>query len=189
MSAAAAPTPWPAVAPDSALRFGRACKGGAGPADGLQWVLLRNCSLSPRQLASFYASICAVSLLIALGFAFNGAPVVLAFAGLELLVLGAALLVYARHARDGDTLTLAGQELSVEQAQGGVTQRTLFRAEWVRVEPAHGYGSLVELSGQGLRVRVGRFLRAEMRDALADELRRALRSARSVHGPASVDPV
>jgi uncharacterized membrane protein len=52
-----------------------------------------------------------------------------------------------------------------------------FRAQWVRVEPTAGEGSLVELSGQGHRVRVGRFLRPELRAAFARELRACLRGA------------
>jgi len=154
----------------------------------VQWVLRRNCSITPRQLGSVYASLCGFSLLIAAGFAYSGAPAVLAFAGLELLMVGLALLIYARHARDGDTLTLAGQALSVEQALGPRTRRTEFRAEWVSVEPSHGEGSLVELSGQGQRVCVARFVRPEMRSALAQELRFALRSARAAR-PDSTDPL
>lgn len=145
----------------------------------MQWVLRRNCSVTPRQLGAFYLSVCLVSLLIASGFALHGAPVVLAFAGLELVMLGIALLVYARHATDADTLTLSGPTLSVEQTDGSVCRTARFRAEWVAVEPTHGDGSLVELSGQGQRVRIGRFLRPEMRAAFAQELRLALRTART----------
>jgi uncharacterized membrane protein len=184
MSATLAPTPWPspAAAAQGALRFGRR-RLGADLRPGVQWVLRRNCSITPRQLASVYVALCTVSLLIATGFAWVGATAVLAFAGLELAVVGAALLVYARHARDGDTLTLDGQSLAVEQAQGSRTQRTEFRAEWVSVEPCHGEGSLLELSGQGQRVHIARFLRPEMRAALAQELRLALRSARQPTPP------
>ena len=46
-------------------------------------------------------------------------------------------------------------------------------------DPVTGDGSLVELSGQGQRVRIGRFLRPEMRAAFAQELRLALRTART----------
>ena len=95
------------------------------------------------------------------------------------VVLGIALLVYARHATDADTLTLSGPTLSVEQTHGSVCRTARFRAEWVSVEPTHGDGSLVELSGQGQRVRIGRFLRPEMRAAFAQELRLALRTART----------
>lgn len=182
MTATLVPNPWlaPAAAASGAMRFGSPWVGSDRHA-GVQWVLRRNCSITPRQLATFYASLCLLSLLIAAGFVLAGASVVLAFTGLELALVGLALLVYARHARDGDTLTLSGESLAVEQALGGRTRRTEFRAEWVSVEPSHGEGSLVELSGQGQRVRVARFLRPELRTALARELRLALRSAR--HAP------
>ena len=137
-SSAAWPTPVGALP----WRFARPwCDGDLG--EGLRWVLGRNCSISPRQLAGFYASVCAVSLLIALGFALHGAPVVLAFAGLELLVLGVLLLVYARHAGDADTLILRGGELDVEQTDGATSRLARFRAEWVSVEPALADESLI----------------------------------------------
>jgi uncharacterized membrane protein len=179
MTASIAPSPWPAPLPSPPWRFGRAWA--ADPADGaggVQWVLRRNCSVTPRQMGACYLSVCLLSLLIASGFTWFGAPVVLAFAGLELLVLGAAMLVFARHARDGDTLTLAGPTLAIEQSTGGRVRRTEFRAEWVSVEPSHGQGSLVQLSGQGRQVRIGRFVRPELRPALAQEIRAALRSLR-----------
>lgn len=144
----------------------------------VQWELKRNCSITPRQLGAVYLSLCSLSLLIALGFLWQGAPVVLAFAGLELLLVGVAMLVYARHAGDRDVITLAGPSLAVEQHSGRRVERAEFRAEWVAVEPAAGQGSLVELSGHGQRVRVGRFLRPELRAGLAAELRRALRAVR-----------
>jgi uncharacterized membrane protein len=187
MTATVAPSPWPAPLAAPAWRFGRAWSGPADgaaaagrAASGVQWVLRRNCSITPRQMGTCYLSVCALSLLIAGGFAWFGAPVVLAFAGLELLALGAALLVFARHARDGDTLTLAGPVLAVEQSAAGRVRRTEFRAEWVSVEPSHAEGSLVQLAGQGRQVCIGRFVRPELRPALAQEIRAALRSVRHV---------
>ena len=50
---------------------------------------------------------------------------------------------------------------------------------WVRVEPADRDGSLIELSGEGRHIAVGRFVRPELRPALADELRAALRRSTS----------
>lgn len=174
MFASTAQPPWAASASGAVWRFGRAvqAEGGTG---GVQWVLRRNCSLTPSQLGGFYLSICAVSLIIALGFAWNGAPVVLWFAGIELALLAVALLVYARHAGDSDTVTLCGQTLTVEQSFGAQTTSSRFRSPWVSVEPLHGDGSLVELSGHGQVVRVGRFLRPEARSDFARELRSALR--------------
>jgi uncharacterized membrane protein len=104
------------------------------------------------------------------------------FTGLELLAVGAALLVFARHAGDRETITLTHREMSVVQQVGPATEQVRFRAEWVRVEPVADDGSLVELSGEGRSVRVGRHVRPEMRVALAQELRRALRLARAAGG-------
>lgn len=179
MSASIASPTWPAHAAPGAWRFGRPVQlpGEEGGTGGVQWVLRRNCSLTPGQLAIFYLSVCMVSLVIASGFALYGAPVVLWFAGLELVLLAAALLYYARHAADTDTVTLAGQVLTVEQATGNVCTEMRFRTPWVSVEPLHGDGSLVELSGQGQAVRIGRFLRPEARADFARELRSALRAS------------
>ena len=174
MLVSTAPSNWSARPAAGTWRFGRVLPGEAGDG-GVQWVLKRNCSLTPAQLLGFFASVCVVSLGIALGFAWYGAPVVLWFAGIELLLLALALLLYARHATDGDTITLSGQELTVEQSFGAARTSARFLSPWVSVEPLHGDGSLIELSGQGQVARIGRFLRPEARADLARELRSALR--------------
>lgn len=155
-------------------RFAKALDNGSAD---LQWVLKRNCSITPAQLLGSYLALCAVSLAIALGFTWHGAMPVLAFAAVELLLVGVALLVYARHAADQERITLAGGALSVEHRHGPLTERAQFRAAWVRIEPRHGEGSLVELSGDGRRTLVGRYLRPELRAPLAQELRVALRAS------------
>ena len=97
------------------------------------------------------------------------------FAWLELTAVGAAFTVYARHARDGEKISLNGGQLVVELETAGRLQRAEFNREWVRVEPKDGDGSLIEVSGQGRTVRVGRHVRPELRPALAREIRRVLR--------------
>ncbi|MES2980111.1 MAG: DUF2244 domain-containing protein [Pseudomonadota bacterium] len=141
----------------------------------MQWLLRRNCSISPVQLGRLYVSLCVVSLGIALVFWLQGARMVMPFAWLELIAVGAAFLVYARHARDGEKIVLQGPHLVVELETGGRTERAEFAREWVRVEPSRGDGSLIEVSGQGRSVVVGRHLRPELRPALAREIRFALR--------------
>jgi uncharacterized membrane protein len=141
----------------------------------IHWFLKRNCSVTPAQLGWLYASLCVVSLAIGLAFWWRGAVLVLPFAWLELAAVGAAFLVYARHARDGETISLEGGRLVVELENGGRLERAEFNRDWVRVEPSAGGRSLIELSGQGRAVNVGRYLRPELRPALAQEIRRALR--------------
>ncbi|MEO9190639.1 MAG: DUF2244 domain-containing protein, partial [Acetobacteraceae bacterium] len=166
--------------PTASLRFAS-----PGPSvDGtVTWFLKRNCSFAPGQLLGVYATLCLVSLAIAVGFWVNGAPLVMPFTGIELIAVGLALLFYARHAADRETLRLEPGRLSVECALGGRTERAEFVPRWVRVEPQRGDRSLIELSGQGRSIAVGRFVRPELRRALADELRAALRS--DPHGSAA----
>ena len=143
----------------------------------IHWFLKRNCSVTPAQLGWLYASLCVVSLGIATFFWFQGALLVLPFAWVELAGVGAAFLAYARHAGDGEKISLQGRQLVVELENAGQLRRSEFNRDWVRVEPVAGDRSLIELSGQGRRVNVGRYVRPELRPALAQEIRRALREA------------
>ncbi len=144
--------------------------------EGMEWRLRRNCSVTPAQLGLLYASLCVVSLGVAGFFWTQGATLVLPFAALELLAVGAAFLVYARHAADGERIRLLAHALVVEQETAGRLQRSEFAREWVRVEPAAVAPNLIEVRAGGESVQVGRFLRAELRPALAREIRQALHS-------------
>lgn len=178
MSATFAPSNWPPVARvprPLGQRMLIAVPGGT--ASAMQWLFKRNCSITPRQLGGVYASLCLVSFVIAAFFFWHGAPYVAAFAGLELLAVGAALLVFARHAGDRETLTLLGRSLLVEQCHGPRVERTDLAADWLSVEPEAGQGSLIQLRGRGRTICVGRHLRPELRAAFAHELRQALRQA------------
>jgi uncharacterized membrane protein len=143
----------------------------------IHWFLKRNCSVTPAQLGWLYASLCVVSLGIATFFWFQGAVLILPFAWVELVGVGIAFLAYARHASDGERISLEGRQLVVELESAGHLRRAEFNRDWVRVEPGAGNRSLIELSGQGQRVSVGRYVRPELRPALAQEIRRALRGA------------
>ena len=141
----------------------------------VQWFLQRNCSVSPMQLVAVYVTLCFVSLGISGFFWTLGATLVLPFALMEVVALGAAFLIYARHATDGERIVLRDGRLSVELECGGKLERSEFLGGWVRVEPGAYDKSLIELTGQGKTVRVGRFVRPELRPALAREIRQALR--------------
>ncbi|MDT7834442.1 DUF2244 domain-containing protein [Aquabacterium sp. OR-4] len=178
MTAAFASSPWPAPSAhrsDKGWRFAQQLEAPAG------WCfdLRRNVSISPRQLIAAYLLLCSVSLLVAGGFWWHGVGLVVVFTGIELVAVGVAMLMVARHAGDRETVTLSGREVAVEQRVGPGVERVTFRAEWLRVEPAAEDGSLVELSGEGRSVRIGRHVRPELRVELARELRRALRLLRS----------
>ena len=159
----------------SAFRFATLPHSSEASHQGVQWLLKRNCSVTPAQLMCMFASLSVVSLGIATFFWMQGATLVMPFAWAELVAVGIAFIVYARHARDGEKIFLQGGQLVVELETAGRLQRAEFNREWVRVEPKNGDGSLIEVSGQGRSVRVGRHVRPELRPALAKEIRFALR--------------
>lgn len=144
---------------------------------GVEWRLRRNCSITPSQLGILYASLCVVSLGVAGFFWALGAPLVLPFAALELVAVGTAFLVYARHATDGERVRLLEGSLVVEQETAGRLVRREFAREWVRIEPREGARGLIEVREGGQVVQIGRFMRPDLRPTLAREIRQALRGA------------
>lgn len=163
------------------LQFGRASQAAVG-GGSVQWDLRRNCSLTPRQMLGFYLGLSSVSLAIAGIFWWLGARLVMPFAWLEVLAVGVALLMHARHATDRESIRLQGGMLTVERACGPRTERCEFCTAWVRVSPARDDGSLIELSERGKKVVVGRFVRPELRGQLADEMRWVLTQHGAVQG-------
>ena len=139
-----------------------------------QWVLRRNCSITPRQLGGIYAALCGASLIVALLCTLQGAWVVLVFAVLELSAVGAAFLIYARHATDADYLALAPDVLEVEVVQGAIVKKFKFDPGRTRVGVVDGRQGLVVLEQGSARVEVGRFLTQWKRRQLAQQLRLAL---------------
>ncbi len=139
------------------------------------WLMKRNCSLSPRQVGWFYLSIFTVSLAIALFFAVQGSWLVLPFAGLDLLGLGIALLVYARHATDYERVSINDGVLVVETASAQRLTRQEFNPHWVRVELGESSGALVTLRSGKRVVQVGCYLDLNKRRKFAQELAAALR--------------
>jgi len=184
MSVSSLPSSWPDRAQLSAGLMHKSPMPVIGP-DGssLRWSLGRNCAISPAQLGAVYVGLCAVCMMVGLYFFWHGTAVVAAFALLELLAVGAAMLVFARHATDGENLVLTGRSLLVEQRFGPRTERFVLSTDWLKVEPAAGQGSLVEISDRKLTLRVGRHLRPELRGAFAHELRRAIRQPGTGLGP------
>lgn len=147
--------------------------------EAMRWHLRRNCRLTPRQLGACFAAVCLFHLLLALAFWALGFPVVSLFAGLEVAVLAAALLVHARHACDREIITLAADRLSVECHVGPRVERLELPAAWVRVQAdGSSPSALVRLTAGRQSVSVGRHLPPAQRPLMASALRQALAQAK-----------
>ena len=143
-----------------------------------QWQMRRNCALAPQQMLAMYGALCALHVPIGGVFWLLGYPAVALWALIELLGIAWALLCYAQHACDRESLVLARGRLHVEQRSGHDVRRVSFDAAWVRVTWSSGPDALVTLSQRGLRADVGRYLLVHERPALARDLRHALDTAR-----------
>lgn len=138
------------------------------------WTLRRNCSVTPKQTLHVFGLLSGVSLWVAGFFWSQGATLVLPFTVVELVALGAAFLVYARHATDRERIFLTVDCLVVEQESAGRMCRIEFARSTVRVEHRMNRDRLIEVHGGGQAVLLGRYLRAELRPTLAREIRMAL---------------
>ena len=143
-----------------------------------EWLLKRNCSLAPRQLAAIFAALAGVSLLIATVFALSGAWMVLPFACIEVLALGIAFVAYARYASDYERIVLSGDCLTVETRRAERTRREQCAPAWTRVEYSGSRRELIGLVAAGRRIEVGRFVPESDRPDLARQLRLRLQGIR-----------
>ncbi|MDB5870282.1 MAG: putative transrane protein [Polaromonas sp.] len=140
------------------------------------WLLKRHSFPTPIRLVWVCLSLCLVASSLAGFFWWQGSMLMMTCALIGLLAISSAFVLHARHAGDAEKIVLQDGRLVIELESAGRTERAEFKREWVRVEPRHGDGSLIEVSGQGRSVRVGRHMRPELRPLLAREIRIALRS-------------
>lgn len=145
-----------------------------------RFMVRPNCSLSWRDALRFYLGMILVSFGIATGFALQGAWLVLPFAGLEMLVLGAALYVVGRRCARWQLVSVCEDAVEIVAADAGVIRHRFSRA-WARVElvrPAiKGHPSRLLIGSHGRAVEVGGCLNEEEKCDLARQLRLAVATA------------
>ena len=139
-----------------------------------KWILKKNCSISPRQLAKAYPALCGVSFVVASYFTLQGAWLVMVFALLEMAAVATAFLYFGRHATYRECIALNDAELIVELVQAERTQQYRMDPCRTRVAlPALRHG-LIGLEGSAGRVEIGRFLTERKRREFAKELNQEL---------------
>jgi uncharacterized membrane protein len=150
----------------------------------MTWLIKRNCSASPAQMAAVFGSLVAVSLAFGAAFAAMGLWMVLPFVGLEIVAVAVAFLCHGRHAADVERIELAADRLTVDRVDADRHRRWEFDPRRVRVEVEErgkGFGARVRvrLASRGERIEIGSHLMDEKRAVLARELRTALEGAQA----------
>lgn len=139
------------------------------------WLIKRNCSVSPRQFVLFYVSLVVISLAIAAMWMWRGAWLVMPFTGIELLAVGVAFAIYARHAVDYERIRLFPHRLVIERMNAERLTQIEFNPRWVRVEPGATPRDPIRLVSRGQTVVIGQHLAQYQRAQFADALRVSLR--------------
>jgi len=142
-----------------------------------EWLLKRNCSMSPSQVLGAYGLLCVFVLAIAAGFALSGIWFVFPFALIEIGGLGLALVYYARHATDHEHIALGDGCLLIERIEAGSLHQVRLDPCWTKITLPTGRHTLIQLEARGVTVEVGAFISDEARQHVAQELKRELRSA------------
>ena len=143
------------------------------------WLMKRNCAVSPRQFVWFYASLALFSAVIAVLLVVRGAWPVLPFTGIEVLAVGVAFVIHARHAVDYERIRLFPNRLLIEQMSGQRLTQYEFNPRWVRVEPGATPRDRITLVSRGESVTVGLHLAQYRRAQFADELRLWIRQCQA----------
>ena len=142
------------------------------------WVIRPNQSLSWRQAIQVYAAIATVCLGIGIAYALHGFWTVLPFAGLEVLVLGAAFYLCLTRSQIREVVTVNASVVTVEKGRQTPEERWECPRAWARVrleQPQIAwYPSRLLIAFQGRQVELGAFLNEEERRALAAELQQVI---------------
>lgn len=140
-----------------------------------RWVLKRTCCVMPGQFLGHMAATAGLVLVISLVFSLRGLWMVAVFGALELTLIVAATFVFARHVRDGETITLLDDgRMLVDVCVAGRTTRHVFNRNWARlVRPVDTPDGLWLHYGSA-RLRLAQHVPPEWRRDFETELRRSL---------------
>ena len=142
---------------------------------GYRLILTPNCSMNRRQLLAFYLFTCVLAIVIGLLFTLQGQWLILPFSGLEMLVLGSALLVTSRNVSRREVITVNEELVRIEKGRHRAEQQWDFKRCWVRlVDELSGENRSqrnLTLGSHGRYVEVGDFLSSIEKDELAFRLK------------------
>jgi uncharacterized membrane protein len=142
--------------------------------EALIWKLQKNCSMSPGQLAAILAIISVPNLLAGVIFWTWGAPLVLVFSILEVCVMAACFIHYARHAADAEMVTVTHDTIDVRIVSGAAVFHKRFRISFAKLHMLADSSNLICISESGHIVKIGSTLPRNLRQKFFKELNFAI---------------
>ncbi|MBO9353835.1 DUF2244 domain-containing protein [Bordetella petrii] len=140
-----------------------------------RWVLKRNCCVTPRQFLLGMAGTAGIALVVSLVFSWRGLWLVGVYGALEIALIAGATLSFARHVRDGETVTLLTDgRMIIDVYAGGTATRHVFNRNWARLVRQPEAPDSLWLHYGAVRLRLARHVPSERRRDIETELRRTL---------------
>ena len=147
------------------------------PSERRSWLLQKRCILRRPQLTLLFATLCCPTLGVAAGFLYWGYWHMLVYALLEMAALAACLVYYGRHLDDYDRIEISESAIVVEQRRGHRCSYRHLDLWSARLLPPLHEGDPIRINDKRDRIVVlGRFLGAEERRHLPNELGQCLRN-------------
>ncbi|ARP87450.1 hypothetical protein CAL13_15455 [Bordetella genomosp. 9] len=141
------------------------------------WRLKRNCALLPSQYLASIALLMGLSAAVAISCWIRGLWVVPIFSCVELTAIGMAAFIYARHAVDGEIVTLTEDgRLRVEVDRGLLHSAYVFEPGRVRLIRTAAEPGRLWLCHGSTRIELCRYVQESVAQAFEADLRRALLS-------------
>jgi uncharacterized membrane protein len=142
-------------------------------------ILLRPNQSTDWKTSIIFISIIAITCLaIGIGFAFAGATMILPFAGLEVIFVGACVYLVMKKTYKQEVITLTQETLKIEKGEGKIDQVWEYFRMWsfVSVErPQHPwYPAHIVVTSKGERVPIGDFLNEDEKEELVSNLERII---------------
>jgi uncharacterized membrane protein len=137
-------------------------------------VIAPNCSLSARGAVVFFLTACAPCFGIAGFLTFLGFWPVLPFAGLEMLLLGAALRISLARRHHRQSIMISESDVAVQTTIGKIHSEVVFPRHWAQVKLRRStsrlHPSRLVIESHGRHCAVGDFLTDEERRGLYGKL-------------------
>ncbi len=145
------------------------------------WHLKRNVSIGPSQLALLLAGLACVTLFIGTAFYWVGASFILPFSILEVAALLIAFLYNAIHANDYEKLLVSDGFVKIESKFGMTTQQVQLVRSMTRVDRELHKNTLIQLRQGHQSTFFGRYVHANLRPLLAQQISKRMLSPRHSH--------
>jgi len=144
------------------------------------FVVMPNKAMPWNQLVWIYSIIASFTIGVALGFFSQGLTLVLPFAGLEVVALGAALYISAWRGGVKEVISVTGDKIRIEIGHDSPEQCHELKRVWAQVvleRPWNNwYPSRLFIRSHGRQVEIGRFLNESERQGLAKELQKLIKN-------------